>query len=168
MTPETSIDIVALLEESRAGFEAAIEAVAPERAGMKPEPEAWSVLEIIEHVTISERALLGQLMRSEVAESGRRNPARESQVDTAIRNRAAKVEAPERARPAGRFETLDIAKRQYAAARAQTIQFACDRAAELPRLSGQHMRFGPVNGVEMLVIIASHSHRHAAQIRERV
>lgn len=139
--------------------------MALERAGLKPDPEGWSVLEIIEHVTISERAMLSQLMRSDVAESGDRNAAKESEIHSKLTIRAVKVQAPERARPTGRFESLDIAKRQYAAARAQTIQFACDRAAELARLAGQHMVFGPVNGAEMLVIIGAHSHRHAAQIR---
>lgn len=166
MTPEQSLDVVALLEESRIIFEAAMDDIAADRAADKAHPERWSAIEIIEHVTVAERAMLGQLMRSDLADEGERNPAREIEIHTKIRGRLSRVQAPEAAHPRGRFESLDVARRQFAVARAQTIQFACDRLNELPRLSGQHMRFGPVNGVEMLAIIAAHSCRHAEQLRE--
>jgi len=46
------------------------------------------------------------------------------------------------------------------------LQFARERAAELYALASMHPAFGPLNGVEALIIIASHSRRHAEQIRE--
>jgi len=39
-------------------------------------------------------------------------------------------------------------------------------AADLYALASFHPVFGPLNGVEALIIIASHSRRHAEQIRE--
>jgi hypothetical protein len=166
VTPEKTFDIVALLDESRAIFEAAMEAIVEDRAHVKPAPDAWSAIEIIEHVTLAERGMLGMLLESDLAEGGHRDHAKEAAIYSQISGRLSKVEAPERAHPKGRFTNLDTAKRQFSTARAQTIQFACDRADELTRLSAQHMRVGLVNGVEMLVIIAAHSCRHAKQLQQ--
>jgi hypothetical protein len=40
------------------------------------------------------------------------------------------------------------------------------RATDLYSLAAEHPRFGPRNGLEMLLIISGHAQRHAEQIRE--
>jgi len=47
-----------------------------------------------------------------------------------------------------------------------TLQFARERAADLYMIASVHPAFGPLNGVEALMIIAGHAQRHAEQIRE--
>jgi hypothetical protein len=76
------------------------------------------------------------------------------------------VQAPEAVLPGGRFTTLAQALEQFNAGRTRSIQFAEDRCDELYFLASEHPRFGPVNGVELLIIIAGHCRRHAEQIRE--
>ena len=68
--------------------------------------------------------------------------------------------------PAGRFTTLAQALEQFNANRTRSIQFAQDRSGDLYYLASEHPRFGPMNGVEFLIIIAAHGRRHAAQIQE--
>jgi hypothetical protein len=83
-----------------------------------------------------------------------------------LRNRSARISAPERAWPAGRFDTLAEALEQFSAAREKTIRFAREHEPELYHVRVAHPFFGTVNGAEMLIIIASHSSRHADQILE--
>jgi prephenate dehydrogenase len=55
---------------------------------------------------------------------------------------------------------------RFHAARGRTMQLAQERAADLYTLASAHPVFGPLNGVEAMIIIAFHSRRHAEQIRE--
>jgi hypothetical protein len=48
------------------------------------------------------------------------------------------------------------------------VEFAKARYADLYSLDLEHRRFGRVNGIELMVIIAGHARRHAEQIRELV
>jgi hypothetical protein len=61
---------------------------------------------------------------------------------------------------------LDEGLERFHAARGRTLQLARERAADLYTLASAHPVFGPLNGVEALIIIANHSRRHAEQIRE--
>ena len=68
--------------------------------------------------------------------------------------------------PRSRFTSLAEALEQFDRARGRTVQFARERAADLYTLATEHRVFGPLNGMETLIIVASHSRRHAEQIRE--
>jgi hypothetical protein len=83
-----------------------------------------------------------------------------------VPDRSVRVQAPDAVVPTGRFLTLEQALAQFNAGRTRSIQFAEDRCDDLYCLASEHPRFGPVNGVELLIIIAGHSRRHAEQIRE--
>jgi len=68
--------------------------------------------------------------------------------------------------PSGRFSTLGQALDHFNASRTRSILFADSRCDDLYRLASAHPRFGTINGVEFLIIMAGHSRRHAEQIRE--
>ena len=160
------MQILALLDESRAFFHATVSAVPEAEATRRLTPEAWSIAGIVEHIVVAERALLGRFDNAGKSEESLCNPERESQMMASLRNRSTRISAPERAWPAGRFDTLAEALEQFLAAREKTIQFAREHDAELYHLRVAHPFFGTVNGAEMLIIIASHSSRHADQILE--
>jgi len=80
--------------------------------------------------------------------------------------RATALEAPEPVRPSGRFPTFADALAQFEAIRAQTIELAEGQGAGLYSLAAKHPFLGVCNGAEAMVLIAAHSRRHAAQIRE--
>jgi hypothetical protein len=117
-------------------------------------------------VTNVEERFLGRLEQAEPLDQPRIDKEKEAALAARIGNRVSKVQAPEAARPTGRFSNLEEAVASFNSCRAQTLRFASERAADLYSLSIEHPRFGPINGVELLIILASHASRHAEQIRE--
>ncbi len=161
-----SMEILPLLDESRAFFVRTVSTVPETDATRRLTPEAWSIAGIVEHIVLAERGLLSRFETAENSEASLCNPEREAQMATGLRNRSTKLPAPERAWPAGRFDSLAEALEQFSAARDKTIRFAREHEAELYHLRVTHPFFGTVNGAELLMIIASHSSRHADQILE--
>src|SRR5437588_12448039 len=159
-------EILIVLENSRLEFNAASEGVLEEQAQTAPAPGRWSVLDCVEHVTTVEERFLGWLENGKMLDTPRIDPQIEAELAARVRNRATKAEAPEAARPVGRFATLAEAREQFNAARARSVRFATERAGDLYSISADHPRFGSMNGVEFLTIIAGHALRHAEQIRE--
>jgi len=85
---------------------------------------------------------------------------------TRVTDRSVKAQAPEAVRPTGRFSTIAEALTAFQAARDQSVQMARERGTELYLVGAEHPRFGPLNGIEVLYLMAGHARRHAAQIRE--
>ena len=165
MTPQERIDILRVLEDGRREFNAAA-AVSESQATASPAPGRWSVLEIVEHVGTVEDRFLGWLQRSETMETPRVDPQREADLAVRVRYRTNRAEAPEVVRPADRFTSLAESLEYFNAARARTIRFADERASDLYSLAADHPRFGALNGIELMVLMAGHALRHADQIRE--
>ncbi|HLH44338.1 MAG TPA: DinB family protein [Bryobacteraceae bacterium] len=166
MAPEQISQLIHALEKSQQEFQAACAAFTEEQARIQPEPGRWSALECVEHVVVAEELFLGRLEAAPRLESPRMDKQKEAELAIRVVNRANRAEAPERSRPAGRFASLAQAMQRFHQARARTIGFAEQRAADLYWLSVEHPRFGSLNGAEYMMIIAGHAQRHAAQITE--
>jgi hypothetical protein len=154
------------LEASRDFFEQTVGGIPESEATLRQAPDTWTILGIVEHIVVAERALLARLTTAHPSDSVPRDPAREARLAAGLKNRSAPVKAPERAQPAGRFSSLADALRHFLEARNKTIRFARERAEELYSLTAEHPFFGTVNGIEMLIVMAGHSDRHADQIVE--
>ena len=165
MAPEQEIEIVKTLEKSREDLHSAVEGIAEAEARTKPAEGRWSVLECVEHVATAERRFLDRLESAARLESPL-DPEREPRVLAMVTDRSERREAPERVQPFGRFPGLKEALADFDVTRAQVIRFAETRHAELRTLGSQHPLFGQVTGYELMLIIAGHACRHAAQIRE--
>lgn len=166
MAPETRSEILQMLEDSRQEFNDSVAGLSEAQAQASPAAGRWSVLQCVEHVTVVEERFLGRLEQAPLLPEPRVDQQKEADLIARIPNRSARAEAPEAVWPAGRFPTLAEALAQFNAGRARTLRFAEQRAADLHSLATEHARFGPMNGIEMLLIIAGHGRRHAAQIRE--
>lgn len=166
MAPKERTEIVDNLERSRQEFLAAVAGLTDAQAKTRPDAERWSVLDCVEHVAFVEERFLGWLNAAERLDAPRVDKENEAGLTARVPDRSTRLKAPEAVLPNGRFATIEQALEQFKAQRARSIQFAQDRAGDLYCLAAQHPRFGPVNGVELLIIIAGHSRRHAEQIRE--
>jgi uncharacterized damage-inducible protein DinB len=167
MTPQAKEhDLGQILEASRQEFLDASAGLSEPQAQTKPEEGRWSVCECVEHVAIVEERFLGFLEKGERAESPVIDSQKEAGLIEKVPNRSERVQAPEMVHPTGRFATLAEALQAFDAVRARTLAFAQDRAADLPSLGWAHPRFGALNGREVLILMAGHARRHAAQIRE--
>lgn len=165
MAPQERSEIVNNLERSREEFLAAVAGLTDEQARMKPDPERWSVLECVEHVAFVEERFLGWLDRGEKLDARRMDREKELRLMAMIPDRSVRMKAPEAVVPTGQYATLKEAIARFEAMRARSIQFAV-KPQDLYCLASVHPRWGQVNGVELLIIIAGHSRRHGEQIRE--
>ncbi|HLK48131.1 MAG TPA: DinB family protein [Bryobacteraceae bacterium] len=166
MSPETRSEIVQILEGSRNDFVEAVRGVTEAQAQAHPQAGRWSVLECVEHVTTVEVRFLGRLENAPREGAPPLDKEKESALQARVQSRANRAEAPEPVRPTGRFSTLGAALAAFQAARDCTVRFAERESAALYQRAESHPRFGPLNGMELLIIMAGHARRHAEQIRE--
>ena len=166
MHPAERAEIVDILEKSREEFQAATAGFPESLAKTRPEADRWSVLECVEHVATVEEMFLKRLAGGEYTEASPEDKAKEVSLAARIVDRSSRRQAPETVRPTGRFTSLSEGLEHFDNARERSLRFAQERAADLYSLASFHPVFGPLNGVEALIIIASHSRRHAEQIRE--
>jgi DinB superfamily len=171
MAPEVRTEIVRTeivdkLEHSRREFIAAVDGLSESEATAHPDPQRWSVLDCVEHVTTVEERFLGWLEAAEKLNVPPMDKEKEAALMQRVTDRGTRAQAPEAVVPHGRFATLAEALNQFNAGRSRSVRFAEDRCDELYSLASAHPRFGPMNGVEFLIIIAAHAQRHAQQIRE--
>jgi hypothetical protein len=157
-------DLLTILDEGRDAFLQAVSGLTDDMARRNPGPDRWSVLECVEHVAVAEEYMLLQLQNATPAEPVI-NATREYAIKKRAGVRTTRVEAPDAAKPIGRFSSVTNAVEHFLACRQRTIQLV--RAAEdLRALSTTHPIIGPVNGYEMLLMMAMHPRRHALQIAE--
>lgn len=166
MSPESRTKIVQTLEDGRQEFLEALGGLTEAEAQAHPQAERWSVLECVEHVTTVEERFLSRIEKAAREGAPPVNPQHEAELAARVKNRTVRAQAPEMVRPTGRFQTLAEAVRAFDAARGATIRFAEQNAGELYSLAEAHPRFGPLNGIEFLIMMNSHVLRHAAQVGE--
>lgn len=165
MAPQERSEIVNNLARSREEFLAAVAGLTDEQAKARPDPERWNVLECVEHVATVEERFLGWLDQAEKLDARRMDREKELRLMAMIPDRSVRMKAPEAVVPTGQYATLADAIARFEAMRARSIQFA-EKPQDLYCLASSHPRFGQVNGVELLIIIAGHARRHGEQIRE--
>lgn len=165
MAPQERSEIVNNLVRGREEFLAAVAGLTDEQAKMKPDAERWSVLECVEHVAFVEERFLGWLEKAEKLDARRMDREKELRLMAMIPDRSVRLKAPAAVLPAGQYTALADAIARFEAMRARSIQFA-EKPGDLYCLASEHPRWGKVNGVELLIIIAGHARRHGEQIRE--
>jgi uncharacterized damage-inducible protein DinB len=166
MAPEQKIEIVEHLERGRQDFMDAVSGLDEAQAAHRPDPTRWSVLDCVEHVAFVEQRFLGWLEADKRVETPNIDKEKEGALFKRVSDRSNRAQAPEAVVPNGRYGTLAAALEEFNTRRTRSIQFAKDRCDDLYYLAAEHPRFGPMNGAEVMMIIAGHANRHAAQIRE--
>jgi uncharacterized damage-inducible protein DinB len=159
--------LLALLQETREIFLHSFADVTEEQSRLKPAPDCWSVLDTVEHLTTAETIQL-KLISKQTTPRPPDAPNREHAFFNMIPDRAYKMESPEGARPIGRFATLAEAAEQFRTTRAGVIRFLEQYTEDLraSEVKHPHPAAGMVSICEMLVAMAMHAKRHAAQIEE--
>jgi len=166
MGPANRSEIIDILEKSKEDFHAAASGLPEALANTRHEENRWSVLECIEHVATVEEMFLKRLADGQYTEAPPQDKEKEVALAARVVDRSSRRQAPETVLPKGRFTSMAEGLERFHAARARSVQFAREREADLYSLASAHPVFGPLNGVEALIIIANHSRRHAEQIRE--
>jgi DinB family protein len=160
---------LALLARSRQTLLDAVEGVTDAQARWRPLADRWTVLEYVEHLAVSDDALMNLVRRSlesppqvetEDERRTREKKIRETPIPRGV-NRA-----PDGLKPAGRFASLDEAVTHFLAARERTIEYASNTQEDLRRHFATHPVLGPLDAYQWLVGNARHVETHAGHIRE--
>lgn len=158
-----------LLTRSRQALLDAVDGVTEPQARWKPSPERWSILEYVEHLAVSDDALV------ELVERALQSPAR-PETDDQRRAREQKIRetpmprgvnnAPNALKPSARFASLSEALAGFLAARERTLEYARTTQEDLRSHFAPHNVLGPLDGYQWLVGNARHAESHAGHIRE--
>ena len=169
MTAQERERALATLESSKQALLAALDGVTEAQARWRPAGERWSILEYVEHLAVSDDALVALIERSlqgaPEPESEEERRARERAIRETPAPRGAN-QAPAGLRPAARFATLAEAVDAFVAARARTMEFARATEADLRSHFAPHALFGKLDGYQWLVANARHVQSHTAHILE--
>jgi hypothetical protein len=160
---------LALLARSRTTLLNAVDGLSEEQARWKPAPERWSILEYMEHLAVSDDALVALIKRSLEApaqhETEEERRAREQKIRATPIPRGAN-RAPEHLRPGARFDSLAAAVSAFLAARERTIEYAQSTTDDLRSHFTPHTVLGQMDGYQWLCGNARHAETHAAHILE--
>jgi len=157
--------LTALESGSRALMDA-LSGISEEAARRSPGDGSWSVLECVEHLGVTEDYLFSLILNAQALAAAVVNSAREAAILQRGPDRTRRVQAPDAARPTGRFITLADAAQHFAASRARTVEFVRRCTGDLRAQSMKHPVLGEVNCYENLLLMAIHPQRHAKQIEE--
>ena len=172
MTQQTTSDpVLALMDAERANFLAEVARVPTERQARRATPDRWSVAEIVEHVAridfgvakiLAMHVAQPRPVAPEVLAAAQLTPEKVARV----RDRAERIEAPDRVRPTGEL-TPEAALAQLAQAREalKAVYVSADPAV-LDGAVHAHPVIGPLTLRGWFQLAAHHDARHAQQIAE--
>jgi uncharacterized damage-inducible protein DinB len=169
MTPAERTYLLEQLETSKQAMLASIQGVSADQWAFKPAPTVWSVKECAEHIILAEDYIFGatqQLLKSPaVARPAGSNEEMDRKLVAGVQDRSKKATAPEPIVPSGKFATPGDAAREFTARRDKTIAYVKSTDDDL-RVHVGPGPLGPMDTYQFLLLLASHSARHTAQIRE--
>jgi len=166
MNVEERRELLASLERGKQALIDSLTGLSREAAQRVPTPGCWTILEVVEHVAISEDYLFGQIQHATPVDQPIVNALRETMIPIIGADRSRRIECPADGLPAGRFPTLDAALEHFLSSRTRTVEFIESTQDDLRARITTHPILGPANCYEILLTMAVHPLRHAQQIVE--
>ncbi len=162
--------LIEQLEKSKENFLGAITGVSDAQWRFKPAPNVWSVAECAEHIILSEQFIfkLSQdlLKTPVVARPASSTAEQDRKIVAGVEDRSKKATAPEPITPSGKFNSSSVAAIEFMRLRDQTIAYVRSTGDELRVHVSNGPPLGTADAYQLLVLLAAHSSRHTAQIRE--
>jgi hypothetical protein len=159
------------LHSSRDKFNSVIKGVSAAQAKFKPNPEQWSILELAEHIAISDESLRGLIQRA-LAKPAQPELMEQVQANDHRYHREFRPhpkgvnKAPESMCPHDRFKTLADAAAEFNQQRDGTIVYASATQDALRGHMSPHPVFGPMDAYQWLMACSIHVESHSHHIEE--
>ena len=170
LTPSEREYLVQQLETSKAEMLASIQGLTQDQWKFKPAPDVWSVQECAEHLIKAEGLLFGAaqqgLTTPAVERPATSNTERDQKIVAMIKDRSKKAKAPEPLVPSGQFATPADAIQAFTLARDKSIEYVQSTNDPLRVHIIKNGPVGDVDAYQLLLIMAAHTARHTAQIKE--
>jgi hypothetical protein len=171
MHPHTD-EMLRHLDATRVVLRAAVDAVPPAVRETRPDPDRWSVAEVLEHLTRVEQQLTRLLSMRLSEQAATLLPATDtSSILTRldhhrILDRRRPITAGERVLPRGEMDaTAALAALEASRAKLRELVVAHDGIA-IDAVTHPHPVLGVIDAYQWFIFIGSHEARHAEQIRE--
>lgn len=162
--------LIGQLEKTKTNFFAAITGLSDAQWRFKPAPNVWSVAECAEHIILSEELLFNRsqalLKAPAVERPATSNAEQDKKLSVGVEDRSQKATAPEPLKPSGRFPTSASAAIEFMRVRDKSIAYVKSTNDDLRVHVSNGPPFGTTDAYQFLVLMAAHSARHTAQIRE--
>ena len=162
-------EIYEAIDDTRARLVGAVEHLTGEQLAFRPSPEKWTVAELVEHLSITERRvarMLGGLVGKLEAEAAREDGSPFAPVTVAEyveRASREKYAAPEEIRPKGAPLTDSLASLGDSRAAVHALRPRVERV-DGTRAHFPHPAWGPLDLYQWLAFVGLHEQRHLSQI----
>lgn len=169
MSPDERAYLLEQLESSKKNMLASIQGLSDAQWKFKPAPNVWSVQECAEHIILAEEYIFNGAQQVLKTPAVPRPASSNSDVDhkvvAGVQDRSNKAHAPEPLVPSAKFATPQDAAREFTTRRDKTIAYVKTTDDDL-RVHVGPGPVGPMDAYQFLLLLASHSARHTAQIKE--
>lgn len=161
---------VSAMHATRKLFLDTVAGMSAKQAKWKPSAEVWSVLEVAEHIALSDD-LIPQMavkaMQGPAAPEKRKanTRAEDAKILAMVASREQKAKASGAFVPSGKFKDLAAVTAAFKASRDRNIAYVRETKDELRT----HFAEGPVGAMDALqvyLLMAGHTERHVKQMRE--
>src|SRR5688572_20692600 len=160
---------IQLLQETKDAVIKKVSGLSPDQLNFKPEPNAWSVAECVEHITVTENNLFGfcQMSLKQPADPTKRSEVKMSDeaIVKMIIDRTGKRKTQEAFEPAGKFGSFEATLTEFKTKRDNNINYIKTTQDDL-RNHYNDFPFGKIDAYQTILFMAAHSKRHIAQIEE--
>ena len=161
--------LIEQMEMSKKAFLSSIAGLSDAQWKFKPAPNVWSVAECAEHIVLSENFIFDSAMKVMQSPAVPRPEKSNSEVDkmlaAGVQDRSHKATAPEPITPSGKINSPADAAKAFTEKRNSNEAYVKSTSDEL-RLHVAPGPVGPMDAYQFLVLMATHTARHTAQIKE--
>jgi len=157
------------LKDSRNRLLGTVEGLSEAQWKYRPGGEQWSIADCLEHVTVLEHFVLNrvrQAIQEPASGEGLDLRAKDDFILKAVPSRARRVKGPEAVMPKGNWADTASLVEEFRLAREHTLEFTTATAEDLRSRCFQHPILGDLDCYQWLLILATHSERHARQMEE--
>ncbi len=157
-----------MLEASREDLVRAVDGLGEEEALAKP-PSGWSAVDCVEHLVLTERAIRERIRAQAALAAGVPEGFDSAKAEFLLKvvpARRGRAVAPPHLAPSGRFASLADAAAAFQSERQTTLDYIRDTPDDLHLCGTEHFVFKMLDGHQWMVLLASHTTRHANQILE--
>jgi hypothetical protein len=162
---------IEMLAASRDSLRSAVKTISPAQWQQTPATEAWSPAECLEHLVLTEEALLG-MIRSVILSSPA-NPAqaieqrgKDAPIIRIMASREKKRKTADFLQPRGNWSHSASLLDAFLARRADTLDFVRSTRDPLRHHFAPLDDLGLLDGYQWLLLMAAHTNRHVEQIKE--
>ena len=157
------------LKKTRDEMSKVISGLSEEQLNFKAEEDSWSIAECVEHIAISENMIFGMLQGAlqTPADPSKRADVKLSDEELLgiIESREQRVKTREPFEPTGKFGSYEATLNEFLAKRNEHISYVEGTEDDLRNHYGQ-LPFGTIDGLQIVLFMSGHTHRHTSQIKE--